>query len=85
MDTDASPGAWYESLRIIAGVRTRHFLCLKECSKPISAAMPVKTIDKTDKNGKDRGLGMVEVPGIWRVLTTVIRVIPERVFKKLNL
>ncbi len=33
----------------------------------------------------DRGDDVVYVPGIWRVIMAVIRVIPERVFKKLNL
>jgi short-subunit dehydrogenase len=37
----------------------------------------VKTIDM----GKD----VVYVPGIWRIIMAVIRAIPERVFKKLNL
>ena len=41
------------------------------------AATLVKAIDKkTD---------VVYVPGIWRIIMTVIRAIPERVFKKLNL
>ena len=33
----------------------------------------------------DRGDDVFYVPGIWRVIMAVIRVIPERVFKKLNL
>jgi short-subunit dehydrogenase len=33
----------------------------------------------------DRGADVVYVPGIWRVIMAVIRAIPERVFKKLNL
>jgi decaprenylphospho-beta-D-erythro-pentofuranosid-2-ulose 2-reductase len=33
----------------------------------------------------DRGDDVVYVPGIWRVIMAVIRAIPERVFKKLNL
>jgi decaprenylphospho-beta-D-erythro-pentofuranosid-2-ulose 2-reductase len=33
----------------------------------------------------DKGTDVVYVPGIWRVIMAVIRVIPERVFKKLNL
>ena len=33
----------------------------------------------------DRGDDVVYVPGIWRVIMAVIRVIPERVFKKMNL
>ncbi len=41
------------------------------------AATLVKAIDK----GKD----VVYVPGIWRIIMAVIRAIPERVFKKLNL
>ena len=41
------------------------------------AASLVKAIDK--------GTDVVYVPGIWRVIMAVIRVIPESVFKKLNL
>jgi short-subunit dehydrogenase len=33
----------------------------------------------------DRGQDVVYVPGQWRVIMAVIRAIPERVFKKLNL
>jgi len=33
----------------------------------------------------DRGNDVVYVPGIWRVIMAVIRAIPERVFKKMNL
>jgi short-subunit dehydrogenase len=33
----------------------------------------------------DRGADVVYVPGIWRVIMAVIRSIPERIFKKLNL
>ena len=33
----------------------------------------------------DRGDDVVYVPGIWRVIMTVIQLIPERLFKKLNL
>ena len=33
----------------------------------------------------DRGKDVVYVPGIWRVIMAVIRAIPERVFKKMNL
>lgn len=41
------------------------------------AATLVKAIDK--------GTDVVYVPGIWRIIMTVIRAIPEGVFKKLNL
>lgn len=41
------------------------------------AATLVKVIDK--------GPDVVYVPGIWRVIMAVIRAIPERIFKKLNL
>jgi decaprenylphospho-beta-D-erythro-pentofuranosid-2-ulose 2-reductase len=41
------------------------------------AATLVKAIDK--------GTDVVYVPGIWRVIMAVIRAIPERFFKKLNL
>ena len=41
------------------------------------AATLVKAIDK--------GTDVVYVPGIWRIIMGVIRMIPERVFKKLNL
>ncbi len=43
----------------------------------VVAASLVKAIDK--------GTDVVYVPGIWRVIMCVIRMIPERVFKKLNL
>jgi short-subunit dehydrogenase len=33
----------------------------------------------------DRGKDIVYVPGIWRIIMAVIRSIPERIFKKLNL
>jgi short-subunit dehydrogenase len=36
-------------------------------------------------NAIDKGTDVVYVPGIWRIIMTVIRLIPERVFKKLNL
>jgi short-subunit dehydrogenase len=43
----------------------------------VVAAALVKAIDK--------GTDVVYVPGIWRIIMAVIRLIPERVFKKLNL
>jgi decaprenylphospho-beta-D-erythro-pentofuranosid-2-ulose 2-reductase len=43
----------------------------------VVAATLVKAIDK--------GTDVVYVPGIWRVIMAVIRAIPERIFKKLNL
>jgi short-subunit dehydrogenase len=33
----------------------------------------------------DKGADVVYVPGIWRMIMAVIRLIPERIFKKLNL
>jgi short-subunit dehydrogenase len=33
----------------------------------------------------DRGDDVVYVPGIWRWIMAVVRAIPERVFKKMNL
>lgn len=44
------------------------------------AATIVKAIDKGAK-----GPDVLYVPGIWRVIMTVIRAIPESLFKKLNL
>jgi short-subunit dehydrogenase len=41
------------------------------------AATLVKEIDK--------GTDIVYVPGIWRIIMTVVRAIPESIFKKLNL
>ena len=41
------------------------------------AATLVKEIDK--------GTDVVYVPGIWRIIMTVVRAIPERTFKKMNL
>jgi len=43
----------------------------------VVAAAVVKAIDR----GKD----IVYVPGIWRIIMAVIRAVPERIFKKLNL
>ncbi|MDE1154261.1 MAG: SDR family oxidoreductase [Acidobacteriaceae bacterium] len=43
----------------------------------VVAATLVKQIDK--------GTDVVYVPGIWRIIMAVIRAIPERIFKKLNL
>jgi decaprenylphospho-beta-D-erythro-pentofuranosid-2-ulose 2-reductase len=43
----------------------------------VVAAALVKAIDK--------GTDIVYVPGIWRIIMTVIRAIPENIFKKLNL
>jgi decaprenylphospho-beta-D-erythro-pentofuranosid-2-ulose 2-reductase len=52
----------------------------------VVAAALVKVIDgKTSKNGKINGPDIVYVPGIWRIIMAVIRSIPERIFKKLNL
>ena len=44
------------------------------------AATIVKSIDKGPK-----GADVLYVPGIWRIIMAVIRIIPERVFKKMNL
>jgi hypothetical protein len=33
----------------------------------------------------DKGGDVVYVPGIWRIIMGVIRVIPEVIFKKMNL
>jgi short-subunit dehydrogenase len=33
----------------------------------------------------DKGTDVVYVPGIWRIIMTVVRAIPERIFKKMNL
>jgi hypothetical protein len=32
-----------------------------------------------------KGTDVVYVPGIWRMIMAVIRAVPERIFKKLNL
>ncbi|MEO7029790.1 MAG: SDR family oxidoreductase [Acidobacteriaceae bacterium] len=47
----------------------------------VVAATIVKAIDAAPGKGPD----VLYVPGIWRVVMAVIRAIPERVFKKLNL
>jgi decaprenylphospho-beta-D-erythro-pentofuranosid-2-ulose 2-reductase len=33
----------------------------------------------------DAGRNVVYVPGKWRIIMAVVRAIPERIFKKLNL
>lgn len=45
------------------------------------AATIVKALDAPHGTGPD----ILYVPGIWRIIMTVIRAIPERIFKKLNL
>jgi decaprenylphospho-beta-D-erythro-pentofuranosid-2-ulose 2-reductase len=46
----------------------------------VAAAM-VKAID----GGLAKGPDVLYVPGIWRVIMAVIRLVPERVFKRMNL
>jgi short-subunit dehydrogenase len=45
----------------------------------------VNKVASTIVKSIDRGDDIVYVPGQWRLIMTVIRAIPERVFKKLNL
>jgi decaprenylphospho-beta-D-erythro-pentofuranosid-2-ulose 2-reductase len=45
----------------------------------------VNTVARALVKAIDRGTDVVYVPGIWRVIMAVIRSIPERIFKKLNL
>jgi decaprenylphospho-beta-D-erythro-pentofuranosid-2-ulose 2-reductase len=45
----------------------------------------VDTVAATLVKAIDAGTDVVYVPGIWAVIMAVIRLIPERVFKKLNL
>lgn len=45
------------------------------------AATIVKALDAPQGKGPD----ILYVPGIWRIIMTVIRAIPESIFKKLNL
>jgi decaprenylphospho-beta-D-erythro-pentofuranosid-2-ulose 2-reductase len=45
----------------------------------------VEAVAATLVKAIDRGDDVVYVPGIWRVIMAVIRAIPERVFKKLDL
>ena len=45
----------------------------------------VEAVATTLVKAIDRGDDIVYVPGIWRIIMTVIRAIPERLFKKLNL
>jgi decaprenylphospho-beta-D-erythro-pentofuranosid-2-ulose 2-reductase len=45
----------------------------------------VDTVASTLVKAIDKGTDVVYVPGIWRIIMGVIRMIPERVFKKLNL
>ena len=43
------------------------------------------SIVKATDSGLGKGPDVLYVPGIWRIIMAVIRAIPERVFKKLNL
>ena len=45
----------------------------------------VEVVAATLVKAIDRGADIVYVPGIWRIIMAVIRSIPERIFKKLNL
>lgn len=45
----------------------------------------VKTVAATLVRAIDRGGDVIYVPGKWRLTMAVIRAIPERIFKKLNL
>lgn len=45
----------------------------------------VESVAATLVKAIDRGTDIVYVPGIWRIIMAVIRSIPERIFKKLNL
>jgi short-subunit dehydrogenase len=45
----------------------------------------VNKVAATIVKAMDRGDDVVYVPGQWRIIMSVIRAIPERVFKKLNL
>jgi len=45
----------------------------------------VDTVAVTLVKAIDKGTDVVYVPGIWRVIMAVIRAIPERIFKKMNL
>jgi decaprenylphospho-beta-D-erythro-pentofuranosid-2-ulose 2-reductase len=45
----------------------------------------VEKVAATIVKAIDAGQDVVYVPGVWRVIMAVIRAIPERVFKKLNL
>jgi decaprenylphospho-beta-D-erythro-pentofuranosid-2-ulose 2-reductase len=50
------------------------------------AATIVKAIDgKKGRNGMISGPDVVYVPAIWRVIMGVIQIIPDRMFKKMNL
>jgi len=45
----------------------------------------VNKVAATIAKAIDKGQDIVYVPGQWRLIMSVIRAIPERVFKKLNL
>jgi decaprenylphospho-beta-D-erythro-pentofuranosid-2-ulose 2-reductase len=45
----------------------------------------VEAVAATMVKGIDVGRDVVYVPGIWRIVMAVIRAVPERIFKKLNL
>jgi decaprenylphospho-beta-D-erythro-pentofuranosid-2-ulose 2-reductase len=45
----------------------------------------VDSVATTIVKAIDKGIDVVYVPGIWRIIMGVIRIIPESVFKKMNL
>jgi short-subunit dehydrogenase len=62
-------------------VKTSMTAGMKGCGKfadvEVVATALVKAID--------RGTDIVYVPGAWRIIMVMVRSIPERIFKKLNL
>jgi decaprenylphospho-beta-D-erythro-pentofuranosid-2-ulose 2-reductase len=62
-------------------VRTSMTQAMKGSAKFADVEVVAKTLVKVI----DKGADVVYVPGIWRIIMAVIRAIPERVFKKLDL
>ena len=58
---------------------------MTEDMKGSSKFADVDAVAATLVKAVDNGTDIVYVPGIWRVIMAVIRLIPERIFKKLNL
>ncbi|MFP5233310.1 MAG: SDR family oxidoreductase [Acidobacteriota bacterium] len=58
---------------------------MTEAMKGSEKFADVESVASTLVKAIDRGKDVVYVPGIWRIIMAVIRAIPERIFKKLNL
>jgi decaprenylphospho-beta-D-erythro-pentofuranosid-2-ulose 2-reductase len=58
---------------------------MTEGMKDVPLIADVDDVAATLVKAIDKGADIVYVPGFWRVIMAVFRVVPERVFKKMNL